>query len=85
MAAAPYIRSGQLAPVLVEHMPDYANYFVYFGSRSSQSARAFIDLTVQRLGENSEYVLGDKDLQRSGRRERTGKSKSTTRPAHPAD
>ncbi len=26
--AAPYIRSGQLAPILVDHMPDVASYFV---------------------------------------------------------
>jgi len=64
VTAAPYIRSGQLVPVLVEHMPNYASYFVYFGSRSSQPARAraFIDLALQRLGENCDYVLGPKEL-----------------------
>jgi DNA-binding transcriptional LysR family regulator len=64
VTAAPYIRSGQLVPVLVEHMPNYASYFVYYGSRSSQPARAraFIDLALQRLGETCEYVLGPKDL-----------------------
>lgn len=67
VTAAPYIRSGQLVPVLVEHMPNYASYFVYFGSRSSQPARAraFIDLALQRLGETCEYVLGPKDLRSS--------------------
>ena len=86
VTAAPFIRSGQLVPILVEHMPDYANYFVYFGSRSSQPARAraFIDLAVQRLGEDSEYVLSEKELQRGGRRERAGKPKSTTRPDRPS-
>jgi len=38
VTAAPYIRSGHLIPILVNHMPDYASYFVYFGSRSSQPA-----------------------------------------------
>ncbi|WP_029000904.1 LysR family transcriptional regulator [Azohydromonas australica] len=68
VTAAPYIRSGQLVPVLAEHMPDFASYFVYFGSRTSQPARAraFIDLAVQRLTNNPEYVLNDKELHRSG-------------------
>jgi len=64
VTAAPYIRSGRLVPLLVEHMSDQASYFVYFGSRSSQPARAraFIDLAVQRLGDRSEYVLTPKEL-----------------------
>jgi DNA-binding transcriptional LysR family regulator len=72
VTAAPYIRSGQLVPLLVDHMPDRASYFVYFGSRSSQPARAraFIDLAVQRLADGAEYVLTAKELRavRSGRR-----------------
>lgn len=65
VTAAPYIRLGHLIPILVDHMPDYASYFVYFGSRSSQPARAraFIDLAVRRLNGNSEYVLKRRDLQ----------------------
>jgi len=64
VTAAPYIRSGRLVPLLIEHMSDQASYFVYFGSRSSQPARAraFIDLAVQRLGDRSEYVLTPKEL-----------------------
>lgn len=64
VTAAPYIRSGQLVPVLVEHMPDIASYFVYFGSKTSQPARAraFIDLAVQRLTDNPEYLLSEAEL-----------------------
>ncbi len=64
VTAAPFIRAGQLVPVLADHMSDYASYFVYFGSRTSQPARAraFIDLAVQRLTDNAEYVLGNEDL-----------------------
>jgi DNA-binding transcriptional LysR family regulator len=64
VTAAPYIRSRQLVPLLVEHMPDTASYFVYFGSRTSQPvrARAFIDLAVKRLVDNHEYVLSPKEL-----------------------
>jgi DNA-binding transcriptional LysR family regulator len=64
VTAAPYIRSGRLVPLLVEYMPEGANYFVYYGSRSSQPARvrAFIDLVLQRLIDNPEYVLSASEL-----------------------
>lgn len=66
VTVAPYIRSGELVPVLVDHMPDFGSYFVYFGSRTSQPARAraFIDLAVKRLTDNPEYLLSDKELRR---------------------
>jgi DNA-binding transcriptional LysR family regulator len=64
VTAAPYLRSGRLLPVLVEHMPDFASYFIYFGSRSSQPgrARAFIDLAVERLVDNPAYLLSADEL-----------------------
>jgi DNA-binding transcriptional LysR family regulator len=64
VTAAPYIRSGQLVPLLVDHMPERSSYFVYFGSRTSQPARAraFIDLATKRLVDNAEYVLNSKEL-----------------------
>jgi DNA-binding transcriptional LysR family regulator len=73
VTAAPYIRSGQLVPLLVDHMPERSSYFVYFGSRTSQPARAraFIDLVTRRLVNNTEYVLNSKELraaQARGRR-----------------
>lgn len=70
VTAAPYIRSGQLVPLLVDHVPDRYHYFVYFGSRSSQPARAraFIDLAVERLADNADYVLSAKELRAAARR-----------------
>ena len=73
VTAAPYIRSGQLVPLLVDHVPERSSYFVYFGSRTSQPARAraFIDLAAKRLVDNAEYVLSSKELraaQAKGRR-----------------
>jgi len=64
VTAAPYLRSGKLVPLLVDHMPDRSSYFVYFGSRSSQPARAraFIDLAAKRLVDNADYVLSPKEL-----------------------
>ena len=45
---APFVRDGRLVPVLTEQMPQYAGYFVYFGTRTSQPARAraIIDLAM---------------------------------------
>lgn len=67
--AVPYIRSGHLVPILLEHMPDNASYFVYFGSRTSQPARAraFVDLAVERLTDCPQYVLTHKELARATR------------------
>jgi DNA-binding transcriptional LysR family regulator len=69
VTAAPYIRARQLVPLLVEHIPDRYSYFVYYGSRSAQPARAraFIDLVVKRLVDNSEYVLSNKELRAAAR------------------
>ncbi|WP_341678794.1 LysR family transcriptional regulator [Niveibacterium sp. SC-1] len=82
VTAAPYIRSGLLIPVLIEHMPDIASYFVYFGSRSSQlaRARAFIDLAVQRLTDNPELVLSDSELRAARPRPRGPGSKGKAGP-----
>lgn len=76
VTAAPFIRSKQLVPLLVDHIPDRYSYFVYFGSRSSQPsrARAFIDLAVKRLVDNPEYVLSPKELRMESRRGRASSS-----------
>lgn len=64
VTAAPFIRDGRLVPLLTDHIPEYGNYSVYFGSRTSQPvrARAFIDLAVQRLVDNPDYVLSEELL-----------------------
>jgi DNA-binding transcriptional LysR family regulator len=79
LTAAPYIRSGKLVPLLVDHMPDRASYFVYFGSRRSQPARAraFIDLATERLVNNVEYVLTSKELRPTHARARRSRSTSS--------
>lgn len=64
VTAAPHIRAGRLVPLLAEHMPDIASYFIYYGSRASQPsrARAFIDLALARLVDNPAYVLSHAEL-----------------------
>jgi DNA-binding transcriptional LysR family regulator len=65
--AAPYIRSGKLVPILLNHMSDFAGYFVYYGSRQSQPARsrAFVDLAAERLTDSPQYLLSKKELARA--------------------
>lgn len=67
--AAPFVRSGQLIPVLLDHTPDFASFFVYYGSRSSQPARvrAFVDLAIERLMNPAPYVLSDAELAKAQR------------------
>lgn len=70
VTAAPYIRSGKLVPLLGDHTYERGSYFVYFGSRSSQPARAraFIDLALERLLDNTEHVLSPRELRGAKRR-----------------
>ena len=84
VTAAPYIRDGRLVPVLVEHTPDYIHYFVYFGSRSSQPARAraFIDLAVQRLVDNPQYILSQEELRRFAAAPPASRARQKAKPAH---
>jgi DNA-binding transcriptional LysR family regulator len=69
VTAAPYIRAGQLVPLLIDHMPDRSSYFVYYGNRHAQPARvrAFVDLAVARLVDNPDYVLGLREMQAAAR------------------
>lgn len=69
---AQHIRSGRLIPVLTQHVADHASYFIYYGSRTSQPARAraFIDLAIMRLTDSAEFVLSDKELGAAERRGR---------------
>lgn len=62
--AASYIRSGQLVPLLLEHISDNYNLFIYYGSRVSQPARvrSFIDLAVDRLANNNDFVISNEEL-----------------------
>ena len=76
VTAAPYIRSKQLVPLLIDHVPDRYSYFVYYGSRSAQPARAraFIELALERLIDNREYLLSMKELRAAARGARAASS-----------
>jgi len=68
--AAPLVRSGQLVPVLTEHVAEHLNLFLYYGSRIAQPARvrAFIDLVVERVAGNTAYFLEPHELAAAPRR-----------------
>jgi DNA-binding transcriptional LysR family regulator len=59
-----FIRTGRLVPLLLEHMTDIYNLFVYYGSRAAQPTRVrcFIDLVVERLTDDSDFVLRKEEL-----------------------
>ena len=62
--AAPLIRTGRLVPLLLESISEDYSLFVYYGSRAAQPARVrrFIDLAVDRLTDNAEFVFSDEEL-----------------------
>lgn len=62
--AAAHIRAGRMIPLLTAHVSDHSSAFIYYGSRSAQPRRvkAFIDLAVERLVNNTDYVLTAKEL-----------------------
>ncbi|MBV8649253.1 LysR family transcriptional regulator [Paludibacterium sp.] len=62
--AAALIRAGRLVPILLDHLSDHYSLFVYYGSRAAQPARVrrFIDLAVERLTDNPDFVLGHDEL-----------------------
>ncbi|KPC54233.1 LysR family transcriptional regulator [Amantichitinum ursilacus] len=63
-AVAEHIRAGRLVTVLGQHMTDHMGVYVYYGSRAAQPARvrAFIDLVIERLGPDSDFMLSPKEL-----------------------
>lgn len=62
--AAPHIRAGRLVPLLLEHVSDAYNLYLYYGSRMAQPARVrhFIELAVERLTDSKDFVLGAEEL-----------------------
>lgn len=68
--AAAHIRAGRLVPLLLEHISDGFSLYLYYGSRTAQPVRVrrFIDLAVERLTDNSEFVLSMGELTQLGRK-----------------
>lgn len=64
LSATGHIRSGQLVPVLLQHLTDHIGVFIYYGNRTAlpKRVRAFIDLAIKRLLNSSAYVLDGKEL-----------------------
>lgn len=62
--AAPHIRAGRLVPLLLDHLSDAYSLYLYYGSRMAQPARVrrFIDLAVERLTDNRDFIFGVGEL-----------------------
>ncbi len=62
--AAQHIRAGRLVPLLIDHMTDHYNLYIYYGSRTGQPARvrSFIDLVVDRLHDNPDFIFTREEL-----------------------
>ncbi len=81
VTAAEHIRAGRLVPLFTSLVPDHIAVHIYYGSRTSQPARAraFIDLAVERLLDNSDYFLSAKELAQAEAKGRKTKKASARR------
>jgi len=70
--AAPLVRSGQLVPLLTEHVAAHLGLYVYYGSRTALPARvrAFIDLAVEMVADNAAFTLSPQELAQATTRQR---------------
>jgi DNA-binding transcriptional LysR family regulator len=76
--AAPLVRSGQLVPLLTQHVAGHLGLYVYYGSRTALPARvrAFVDLAVEMVANNPAHALTPQELAApSGRKARPRKSR----------
>jgi DNA-binding transcriptional LysR family regulator len=74
VTAVPLVRSGQLVPLLTEHVTEHLTLYLYYGNRAAQPARvrAFIDLAVEMVADNTRYFFEPGELARAaGKRRRT--------------
>lgn len=67
-SAAAHIRTGRQIPLLTEHVADDYSLYVYYGSRAAVPTRVrrFIDMTVDRLTDSTEFVLSIDELAKAG-------------------
>ena len=63
-SAASHIRSGQLVPLLTQHVTQREAIYIYYRHRTEQPlrVRTFIDFMVARLAENKNFFLEPSDL-----------------------
>ncbi|MGB0129913.1 MAG: LysR family transcriptional regulator [Rhodocyclaceae bacterium] len=64
ITAVPHLRAGRIRPVLAQHVTDHMGVYLYYGSRHAQPARVrkFIDFAAERLTDNPDFVLTDREL-----------------------
>jgi len=63
MAAASFIRSGQLVPLLSPYVTEQMGVYLYYGNRQQPTrVRKFIDLVVERLSDPAPFVLTAREI-----------------------
>lgn len=64
ISAVDHIRAGRIRLLLAQHMTDHLGVYLYYGSRHEQPARvrSFIDFAVERLTDNQNFVLTEREL-----------------------
>jgi DNA-binding transcriptional LysR family regulator len=63
-SAAAHIRSGQLVPLLVQHVTQREGFYIYYRHRTEQPlrVRTFIDFVVERIAGNTDFYLEASEL-----------------------
>lgn len=69
-SAAALIREGRLVPLLVDHVADNYSLYAYYGSRAAvpERVRRFIELALDRLTDNKDFILSAEELARAAAR-----------------
>ena len=64
---AAHVRAGRLVPLLLDHVSNAFNFYLYYGSRTAQPARvrSFIDLAIERLTDNKNFTLDHAELRQA--------------------
>jgi DNA-binding transcriptional LysR family regulator len=63
-SAAGYVRSGQLVPLLAQHMTQREAFYIYYRHRTEQPlrVRTFIDFMVERVAGNKHFYCEPSEL-----------------------
>jgi DNA-binding transcriptional LysR family regulator len=72
--SAALIRTGELAPLMLDTLSDRMGLFIYYPQRADMPARIrrFIDFSIERLRDNRDFFLSHEEIASHERRESSG-------------